>query len=195
MSLPSLAITETLGCRPDTTVGEAMQKMGWLGCQTLPVCDEDQQWVGSINLETLRLYTQYTGKRLGDIRVWDAGGMERPASVSGELPARISPSRPGWSWLRASRELLSPTGVRSHLSPAQWRLLEVFVEHSGSVLSRDMLMKAVRGRSTEQFDRYIDVLVGTLRRKFGERAGNARVILTVHNEGYLCTLTKSAIEP
>ncbi|MDZ7670285.1 MAG: helix-turn-helix domain-containing protein [Gammaproteobacteria bacterium] len=117
-----------------------------------------------------------------------------PRPVAIENLTEVRRSRPGWSLLRESRELLSPTGVRTHLSSAQWRLLEMFVENSGSVLNRDMLMAAVRGRSSDPFDRYIDVLVGTLRKKFGERAANARIILTVHNEGYLCTL-QAAIEP
>jgi len=35
--------------------------------------------------------------------------------------------------------------------------------------------------------RYIDVLVGQLRKKLGERAATAKIITTIHGTGYLFT--------
>jgi DNA-binding response OmpR family regulator len=48
-------------------------------------------------------------------------------------------------------------------------------------------MNRIRNREWFPDDRYIDVLVGQLRKKLGERAANAKIIATIHGTGYLFT--------
>jgi two-component system torCAD operon response regulator TorR len=83
------------------------------------------------------------------------------------------------------RELTAPDGQRRPLSGGEFQLLLAFLEAPGQVQSRDQLMNRIRNREWLPDDRYIDVLVGQLRKKLGERAGNARIITTVHGAGYL----------
>ena len=85
------------------------------------------------------------------------------------------------------RELACPEGERRALSAGEYQLLSAFLDHAGQVLNRDQLMNRIRNREWMPDDRYIDVLVGQLRKKLGERAGNARLITTVHGAGYLFT--------
>ena len=67
------------------------------------------------------------------------------------------------------------------------RLNLAFMEQAGEVMNRDQLMNRIRNREWFPDDRYIDVLVGQLRKKLGERAANAKIIATIHGTGYLFT--------
>lgn len=60
----------------------------------------------------------------------------------------------------------------------------IFLERPGRVLSRDMLMDLLHGRSaTDPFDRTIDVTMSRLRKKIGDN-GVFRLFKTVRNGGY-----------
>lgn len=83
------------------------------------------------------------------------------------------------------RELIDDQGSEQHLSAGEFQLLRTFVEHAGEVLTRDRIMNLIRNREWYPDDRYIDVLVGQLRRKLGETASTARLITTIHGTGYL----------
>lgn len=85
------------------------------------------------------------------------------------------------------RELTTPAGDQAHLSAGEFQLLATFVEHAGEIMTRDRIMNLIRNREWYPDDRYIDVLVGQLRRKLGENASTARIITTIHGAGYLFT--------
>lgn len=85
------------------------------------------------------------------------------------------------------RELTSPDGSAVQLSAGEYQLLLAFMEQAGEVMNRDQLMNRIRNREWFPDDRYIDVLVGQLRKKLGERAANAKIIATIHGTGYLFT--------
>lgn len=93
-----------------------------------------------------------------------------------------------WTLVTKPRELISPEGKPAQLSRAEARLLLVLAESAGNVLGREALTRKVVQRSWHPTDRYIDVLVAHLRKKFGERGADARVIRTVPNDGYVFTL-------
>jgi two-component system torCAD operon response regulator TorR len=93
----------------------------------------------------------------------------------------------GWVLDLNKRELTSPDGVPAQLSAGEYQLLLAFMEQAGEVMNRDQLMNRIRNREWFPDDRYIDVLVGQLRKKLGERAANAKVIATIHGTGYLFT--------
>lgn len=85
------------------------------------------------------------------------------------------------------RELTSPAGHAQHLTAGEYQLLLTFIEHAGEVMSRDRIMARIRNREWYPDDRYIDVLVGHLRKKLGETASNATLVTTIHGSGYLFT--------
>jgi len=91
----------------------------------------------------------------------------------------------GWSLDLQQRHLTSKEGVVIPLSGGEFRLLRVFVEHSGRVLSRDQLLEFTQGRESNPFDRSVDVLVGRLRKRLMEEPKNPQILHTVRGEGYL----------
>ena len=93
----------------------------------------------------------------------------------------------GWSLDLNKRELTSPDGEPVQLSAGEYQLLLAFMEQAGEVMNRDQLMNRIRNREWFPDDRYIDVLVGQLRKKLGEKASNAKIIATIHGTGYLFT--------
>ncbi|MFB3107237.1 MAG: response regulator [Pseudomonadales bacterium] len=93
----------------------------------------------------------------------------------------------GWQLDLNKRELTSPEGQQTTLSAGEYQLLLAFMEKAGEVMNRDQLMFRIRNREWFPDDRYIDVLVGQLRKKLGERAANAKIIATIHGTGYLFT--------
>ncbi|MES2069633.1 MAG: response regulator [Pseudomonadota bacterium] len=90
-----------------------------------------------------------------------------------------------WRLDTVARHLLDSSGTMVMLSGAEYRLLQVFVEHPQRVLSRDQLLNLTQGRDAELFDRSIDLLVSRLRQHLLDDAREPRYIKTVRNEGYV----------
>ncbi len=68
------------------------------------------------------------------------------------------------------------------LTATEFKLLEVFINNQGQILSRDQLMDKVFGLDYQGFDRTIDVHVKNLRKKLKLQQGE--FILTVYGMGY-----------
>jgi DNA-binding response OmpR family regulator len=81
------------------------------------------------------------------------------------------------------RSVRDAAGVEIELTGAEFDLLLIFLERPGRVLSRDVLLDLLHGRSIDPFDRSIDVTMSRLRRKFGD-GGVFRLFKTVRNGGY-----------
>lgn len=107
------------------------------------------------------------------------GGAERKTGSK----ARFS----GWSLDLMSRELLSPSGSKVHLTTGEFDLLAAFVTNANQVLSRDRLLDLARNREAGPFDRTIDVQVGRLRRKLEDDPQRPLMIKTVRGSGYIFT--------
>lgn len=69
------------------------------------------------------------------------------------------------------------------LSNTEYKLLLVLAESAGRVLSRDALLKRMRGIEFDGLDRSIDNSISKLRRKFED--ADSEKIKTVWGEGYL----------
>ncbi|WP_291296590.1 response regulator [Elioraea sp.] len=91
----------------------------------------------------------------------------------------------GWTLETARRRLLSPTGVEVPLTGGEYELLACLADRPGRVLTRDMLMDLLHGRTTGPFDRAIDVAVSRVRRKLDDDAKNPALIKTVRGGGYV----------
>ena len=113
-------------------------------------------------LARLRALLRRTQPRLApDSRVLEFGGL------------RIMTSDRSASW-RGQARVLSNT---------EYKLLLVLAEAAGRVLSRDELLKKMRGIEFDGLDRSIDNCISKLRRKFDDTTSEK--IKTVWGEGYL----------
>jgi two-component system OmpR family response regulator len=83
------------------------------------------------------------------------------------------------------RQLTSPQAVVVPLSGAEYRLLQIFLDHPQRILNRDQLMDMTKGRDADPFDRSIDLQISRLRQKLGDDARAPTLIKTVRNEGYI----------
>ena len=72
------------------------------------------------------------------------------------------------------------------LTAVELRLLTALLAAGGRVLSRDQLLDALYGAAGdgEVLDRTVDVHIGRLRDKLGDRAESPRYIATVRGAGY-----------
>lgn len=107
------------------------------------------------------LLRRSTAKSAGDSRVLEFGAL------------RIVPGDRSVSW----------RGLPCVLSNTEYKLLLVLAEASGRVLSRDELLKKMRGIEFDGLDRSIDNSISKLRRKFDDTMSEK--IKTVWGEGYL----------
>jgi len=95
----------------------------------------------------------------------------------------------GWTLDLNKRELMTPKNELQALSAGEFHLLLALIENSGQVMTRDQLMNKIRNREWFPDDRYIDVLVGQVRRKFRQYAPGITFISTIHGTGYLFSPT------
>jgi len=94
----------------------------------------------------------------------------------------------GFTVDRDRRAVLDREGTPLALSSGEFDLLCCFVERTGRTLSRDQLIDWTRGRSSELFDRNIDVQISRLRKKLIDAGFPDDGIKTVRNAGYILAL-------
>ncbi len=85
--------------------------------------------------------------------------------------------------IATSDRTVSWRGEACVLSNTEYKLLLVLAESAGHVLSRDALLKKMRGIEFDGLDRSIDNCISKLRRKFDDT--ESEKIKTVWGEGYL----------
>ncbi|MFM2343059.1 MAG: hypothetical protein RLZZ592_2712 [Pseudomonadota bacterium] len=109
-----------------------------------------------------------------------------PAAQASEPPPRLV-SFGDWHYERAARRLTVPGGERVELSPAEARLLGLFLDHPGTVLSREQLLETLRvtAADLETDERSIDLRVSRLRQKMRDDPRQPRAIRTLRGVGYL----------
>jgi two-component system alkaline phosphatase synthesis response regulator PhoP len=74
-----------------------------------------------------------------------------------------------------------------HLSALEFRLLKYFIEHRGTVLSREELMQKVWESPGVAFSRTVDLHMAWLRQKLERDPARPRFLLTVRGMGYKFT--------
>ncbi len=70
------------------------------------------------------------------------------------------------------------------LSAREFQLLRYLIEHRGTTLSRDVILKDVWGYNVGTFTRTVDVHIFSLRQKLESDPKNPALILTVPGLGY-----------
>jgi two-component system OmpR family response regulator len=92
-----------------------------------------------------------------------------------------------WKLDLGRQEIFGDDGVGIPLSTAEFRLLKVFIERPGLILSREQLLDLTAGRTADIFDRSIDNQVSRLRKKIEDNPKSPTIIKTHWGGGYsLC---------
>jgi len=93
----------------------------------------------------------------------------------------------GWTLNVPLRTLIASSGERTPLSNGEFGLLLAFATRPNRSLSRDQLLELSRLRSTEVYDRSVDVQILRLRRKIEINPARPELIKTERGLGYrLC---------
>jgi two-component system alkaline phosphatase synthesis response regulator PhoP len=101
----------------------------------------------------------------------------RPATQGGTYQfGSVRIDLPGTEVIRDGRPV--------NLSAREFQLLRYFIEHAGTTLSRDELLKEVWGYNADTFTRTVDVHVASLRQKLENDPKQPKFILTVQGLGY-----------
>jgi len=109
-----------------------------------------------------------------------------PAPIRG-IQARRAVRVGHWRVDLGRQEISGDDGVGIPLSTAEFRLLKVFIERPGLILSREQLLDLTCGRTADVFDRTIDNQVSRLRKKIEDNPKNPTIIKTHWGGGYsLC---------
>ena len=106
------------------------------------------------------------------------------ASISAGRPVAVVYEFGGWRMNTNRRSLLSPDGALTDLTSGEFDLLLAFLEHPQRVLTRDQLQDLAHGRTSQSYDRSIDVQISRLRRKIEAEPQDPVFIKTIRNEGY-----------
>lgn len=75
-------------------------------------------------------------------------------------------------------------GREVKLTPTEYELIKILVQHRGRVLTHMQLLKAVWGNTYSKDTHYIRVYIGQLRRKIEENPTQPRYIITESGVGY-----------
>jgi len=82
---------------------------------------------------------------------------------------------------------VSINGQEVKLTPTEYDLLKVLIQHKGKIMTRQMLLKEVWGTGYGAEAHYLHVYIGQLRRKIEPDPASPRLILTVPGVGYRFT--------
>ncbi len=75
-------------------------------------------------------------------------------------------------------------GNELELTSMEFELLRILMDSRGRVLSREMLLRKLRGIDAEIYDRSVDMLISRVRRKLGDDSRSPRFIKTIFRTGY-----------
>lgn len=101
--------------------------------------------------------------------------------------ARDAPRRnlsAGGLQLQAETRVVTLHGEPVELTSMEFELLHVLMESGGRVLTRETLLRRLRGLDADVYDRSVDMMVSRLRKKLGDDSRAPRFIKTVRRTGY-----------
>ncbi len=93
----------------------------------------------------------------------------------------------GWKLDCIGRRISLQDGPGTHLTDAEYRLLEIFLLNPNRNLSREELTAKLKGGEWNANPRFIDNQVGRLKRRLAELGGDAEVIKSIRAQGYMLT--------
>lgn len=98
-----------------------------------------------------------------------------------------------WTLDLEERVLKSSDNRAVELTGGEFRLMAFLLERAPRVVTRRDLMRELRGREHDPFDRSIDVQVSRLRQKLKRGDDESQVIKTVYGEGYVVGVSVDAV--
>jgi two-component system, OmpR family, KDP operon response regulator KdpE len=75
-------------------------------------------------------------------------------------------------------------GTSVHLTPTEWKILDVLLRRPGRLVSGDTLLTAVRGSSEHTDPSYLRIYLAQLRRKLEPEPSRPRYLITESGMGY-----------
>jgi DNA-binding response OmpR family regulator len=115
----------------------------------------------------------------------------RPRELLARIRARLSRARHSAHihqfsdvGINLTQRIVNKGGEEVKLTRAEYNLLAFFLQHSGRVVTRDMILNSVWGCDAYLNTRTVDVHVMRLRQKLEPDQGVARHFRTVHGVGY-----------
>jgi two-component system, OmpR family, KDP operon response regulator KdpE len=82
------------------------------------------------------------------------------------------------------RRLVTRAGVELHLTPIEYKLLVLFAQHAGKVLTHRQILKEVWGPAYTAHTHYVRVHLAELRKKIEAEPSRPRLIVTEPGVGY-----------
>jgi two-component system KDP operon response regulator KdpE len=76
------------------------------------------------------------------------------------------------------------SGRRVHLTPTEWKILDVLLRRPGKLVAGDTLLTAVRGSSEHTDPSYLRIYLAQLRRKLEPEPSRPRYLITEPGMGY-----------
>lgn len=86
-------------------------------------------------------------------------------------------------------------GTQVRVTPTEWRILQVLVQHSGALVPRADLLRAVWGEGYEREGHYLRVYVSQLRHKLEPDPAHPRYLITEPVSATDCNLRRSSPPP
>lgn len=87
--------------------------------------------------------------------------------------------------IRPVQRSVTLAGESVMLTPAEFDVLWLLSQRAEEVISRDEILKTLRGIEYDGLDRSVDVKVSALRKKLGDNVAQPRRLITVRAKGYL----------
>lgn len=109
----------------------------------------------------------------------------RRQSSDGEEMSNGREIRIGELYLDNQRKQCSFQSQEVALTTSEFDLLWLLASHADEILTREFLVKTIRGIEYDGLDRTIDNKIVTLRKKLGDNPSLPRKIITVRGKGYL----------
>jgi len=82
-------------------------------------------------------------------------------------------------------KIVETNGVRVHLTPKEYQILELLALGEGTTLTKEMILNHLYGGMGEPQLKIIDVFVCKLRKKLANASGSKNYIKTMWGRGYL----------
>jgi DNA-binding response OmpR family regulator len=110
-------------------------------------------------------------------------GAPAPAGIRASKPPHEMRSVGDLTIDRTAHEV-TRGGEQIKLTPTEYRLLGIFLDHPGQVFTRDQLIELISTDAGEVFDRTLDRHIANLRAKIEVDPQHPRYIITVYGIGY-----------
>lgn len=113
-----------------------------------------------------------------------AGDGAAAAARATSKTALAAPTKIGDLEIDSSEHEVRLRGEAVHLTPTEFRILEVLVSSPGRTFTRVQLLDQVKGDELEIFDRTLDRHIANLRHKIEEDPAKPHYVVTVFGVGY-----------